>query len=363
MSYQRAYYYDAASHTGRYPADEALGIRDGFTPQVKRLAVKLAAIMPYGWAEELLSELAEIGMCGSRIWTQVQQAGGAVNAHLKAQAEQANALPNSDEISPGVAKTAMRLAATMDGAKLNIRAEGWKEAKIGCIFEFVPQPKPLKPKVNPAVRERQPERQPERETVMAKHIDYLFHLGPPEPFGQQVWTNAQQRGWLAANTTAVIGDGAPWIWNLANGHFADSTHIVDWYHAKQHLWAAAHLIAPDSAVAWVNQMEEDLFAGHTHAISTAIVAAAASSTDSTKAVLEREAHYFADNAARMNYQAFSQQHLPIGSGTVESGAKQFKDRFAQAGMRWSRDGAVNLMPFRAAVMRRGFDALWHAACP
>jgi hypothetical protein len=361
VSYQRSYYYDADGQGGRCPADEALGISDGFTPGVKRLAVKMAALMPYGLAEETLAELAEIHMCGSRIWEAVQEAGVAANAHLHTQAEQASALPNPDEISPGVAKTTTRLAATMDGAKLHIRAEGWKEAKIGCIFEFVPKPKA---KVNPDDHDR--------DRVMAKHIDYLFHLGPPEPFGQHVWAKAQQRGWLTADTTVVVGDGAPWIWNLADGHFADSTHIVDWYHAKQHLWSAAHLLAPDTApdsdaqaAAWMHQMEDHLFAGQAHFIAQAISssAAATSASGTTHDLLKREAGYFTDNATRMNYQHFSQQHLPIGSGTVESGAKQFKDRFTQAGMRWSRAGAVNLMPFRAAVMSRAFNHLWHAACP
>ncbi|MCL5998822.1 MAG: hypothetical protein M1546_22605 [Chloroflexi bacterium] len=67
--------------------------------------------------------------------------------------------------------------------------------------------------------------------------------------------------------------------------------------------------------------------------------------------------YFTDHRARMTYRQFQQAKLPIGSGTVESGCKQFKARFAQAGMRWSRAGATNLLPFRAAVMGQQFDQL------
>jgi hypothetical protein len=64
----------------------------------------------------------------------------------------------------------------------------------------------------------------------------------------------------------------------------------------------------------------------------------------------------------MNYAQFQQAKLPIGSGTVESGCKQFKARFAAAGMRWSRNGAIHLMPFRAAIMSQQFDHLWRAIC-
>lgn len=361
MSYARAYYYDAQRQRGRCPADEALGIGDGFSPGVKRLAVKLAALGPYELAAALLDELAGVPISPSRIWAAVQAAGVAASQHLAAQAASASALPDPDEISPGLPKTATRLATTMDGAKLNIRGEGWKEAKIGCVFEFVPRP--------PGARstQAQPSQTRTRERpVQARQIAYVFHLGPPEPFGQLVWVLAQLRQWEAAGTTAVIGDGAPWIWNLAQRYFADSTHIVDWYHAKQHLWAAARLIAPADdvrAAAWVRQYEDPLFAGHAHTVSAAITAAIPASTGTTPALLEREAGYFVDNAARMTYADFDQRQLPIGSGTVESAAKQFKDRFTAAGMRWSRQGAVNLMPFRAAVMSRQFDALWRQACP
>lgn len=326
--------------------------------------MKLAALAPYAVAEALLEELAEIHISGSRIWQAVQHAGINANQHLTQQAERACALPalNLATISPGVTKTATRLAATMDGVMLHIRGEGWKEAKVGCLFEFK-----LKPPAKPPASKRDHER------VQAERITYTFHLGPPESFGKHLWAAARHRHWWAAGTTAVLGDGAVWIWNLAERYFPDSTHIVDWYHAKQHLWSAAHLIAPQSdcqAAAWVNKQEDALFAGHTHTICAAIHSALysgavpqSSPTLATLDLLKREAGYFTDNTARMNYRAFSQRRLPIGSGTVESAAKQFKSRFTQAGMRWSRQGAVNLMPFRAAAMSHDFDAFWRSVCP
>ena len=42
----------------------------------------------------------------------------------------------------------------------------------------------------------------------------------------------------------------------------------------------------------------------------------------------------------MQYQEFQEQYYPIGSGTGESGVKQFKARLTGAGMRWSRLAAV-----------------------
>ena len=39
----------------------------------------------------------------------------------------------------------------------------------------------------------------------------------------------------------VIGDGAEWIWNLADPYFPGAVQIVDLYHARQHLWELARI--------------------------------------------------------------------------------------------------------------------------
>jgi len=43
----------------------------------------------------------------------------------------------------------------------------------------------------------------------------------------------------------VIGDGAIWIWNLADQHFPGAIQIVDIYHARQHLWELSAKLFPN----------------------------------------------------------------------------------------------------------------------
>ena len=40
---------------------------------------------------------------------------------------------------------------------------------------------------------------------------------------------------LQAWQVIVLGDGAPWIWALAEEHFPGALQIVDLYHAREHL--------------------------------------------------------------------------------------------------------------------------------
>lgn len=71
-----------------------------------------------------------------------------------------------------------------------------------------------------------------------------------------------------------------------------------------------------------------------------------------------QATYFENQKRRMHYLELREEGYPIGSGMIESGAKQFKARFTGPGMRWSEDGFSRLLPVRAAVLSHTFDSLW-----
>ncbi|MEM7131551.1 MAG: hypothetical protein AAF702_34875 [Chloroflexota bacterium] len=68
--------------------------------------------------------------------------------------------------------------------------------------------------------------------------------------------------------------------------------------------------------------------------------------------------YFHNNHKPMQYMEFREDGFPIGSGMVESAAKQFKVRFTGPGMLWSRLGLQRLIPIRTAVLSHSFDYLW-----
>ena len=41
---------------------------------------------------------------------------------------------------------------------------------------------------------------------------------------------------------SVLGDGAEWIWNAADRQFAGATHVLDVYHAAEHLATAGRAV-------------------------------------------------------------------------------------------------------------------------
>src|SRR3989338_3162224 len=58
-------------------------------------------------------------------------------------------------------------------------------------------------------------------------------------FGRRIYREAMRRGMDWAKEVCVIGDGDPWIWNIADEQFYGATQIVDLYHAREHYWNVA----------------------------------------------------------------------------------------------------------------------------
>lgn len=340
MSYERLYFYDKERRRGVYPFDEEIGQEGETTSGVEQALAELAAHMPYGQAARLYSRLTGVKLSTSAVWEIVQQAGQM-------------ARPALDPITTGkpTREDARCLAVTMDGCMSNIREEGWKEVKIGAVFEAN------------RVSEH------EDEGIKGSAQSYVAHLGGPEGFATKLAAEAHSRGFHQMEQQAVVGDGAAWIWNIAHADYPNAAHIVDWFHAREHLYAAANEIfagCPESdKAAWIQTHTDLLFNGDAEKIACHLEAHAASCQlpDISVSRLNTEAGYFRTHTQRMQYADFRNASLPIGSGVIESGAKRLKQRVSGPGMRWSRQGLENLLPLRTAVMSDTFHLLWHRICP
>jgi hypothetical protein len=302
----------------------------------------------------LLLELSGLNLSDSRIWQLSQAAGKCLEQNCRAEVIRQF---ESDYIKPPLEpRTTVgkkdRPGVGMDGVMVHIRGEGYKETKLGCLFEL----------------ETNFTKEGESQ-VAARTQSYSFYLGGPEEFGQRLWLEAERREWEQAAGREVVGDGASWIWNLAAEHFRGEVEIVDWYHAKQHLWNGANLLYGEGSLKarqWVEIYSDLLYEGKTEAVGKGLEQSlkglkAPVSEEKTE-LIKREVNYFRHNQARMQYAKRREEGWAIGSGVVEGGCKQFKQRFGGSGMRWSREGASNLMPLRAAVMGARFDQLWHSLC-
>jgi hypothetical protein len=332
-----------------FPLDRQLKVAgERWSEGLRKLAVWLDGLLTYERAESVLAKVGQLSLSDTTAWRQAQVCGAQAQALAAVQRATATAMPERGQSLPGEAPSSERLAVAMDGGMISIRGEGWKELKVGGIGRIQ-----LRWSRDPVTKEL---------LALAHTVEnsYVTHLGGPVTFGQQVWAEAKARRWSQAADTVALGDGAPWIWNLVGEHFYDSVQIVDWYHAKQHLSQAANLIHGEdtpAAKAWLKEQEASLFEGHAERVADCINRHAKSKRKAAKD-LRGHAGYFRDNQRRMQYLERREEDYPIGSGLVESGCKQFRARFVGSGMRWNRAGAERLLPIRAAIMSRRFDAFW-----
>lgn len=341
-----------AAKAGFFPLSEQLQVvEEHFSQGVARQAVWLAGLVPYAQAAAILAEIGQVTISATSIWRRLQAWGSQFAALEEAERAQANALPEKWQPPSRAEKADQRMGVAMDGFMVHILDEGWKEMKLGAVFDL-------------ELRQGRDEHTGERGLVPhAINSSYAAHLGGPEVFGELVYAEARRRGWEQAQDTQVIGDGAVWIWNQAGVHFGQSRQLVDWYHAKQHLAEAARLCKGEGTPAytlWLNKRETALYQGQAERIAGELEQATPAKPEWADA-LRREAGYFRQHQWRMNYLEMREEDWVIGSGVVEGGAKRYQARLCGPGMRWSRKGAENLTPVRTAILSRRFDQRWRAA--
>ena len=317
-----------------FPLDRRWGLdMSGYSPELKRQMVWLSGLLPYAQAEAVMRRIGKRTISDSSLWRAVKQQGQRLDGAI----EPTRPEPFGAEASAGQWNWGQMLS--MDGGMVNIRQEGWKELKVGLIGDVV--------SIDP----------PESSVIPEVHTvprAYTAVLGDVEAFAPVLVRAAQAQGFFDAAPSSIPGDGAAWIWGIADRHVPQSTQIVDWYHAREHLVDAAQARFPDQpeqAAAWLQTQSDVLFEGPLDPLLT----------DLNQAGLAEFAHYFETHQTRMRYLDFQEAGLPIGSGSVESEVKQFKQRLTASGIRWSRPGAERMIPIRAAVLDGSFDVRWSQA--
>src|SRR5271155_5306664 len=151
-----------------------------------------------------------------------------------------------------------------------------REVKLGCIFTQT---------------SNDTERRPVRDE---DSTSYVAAVETAEAFGLRLYTEAWRRGWTRAQKKVVIGDGAIWIWNLADQHFPSAIQIVDLYHARQHLWDLSAKLFPDDSKGlkqWIARCLDRLEHGKIEAL-VKILRDSPPGTDELTKSIANEAEYF-----------------------------------------------------------------------
>ena len=179
----------------------------------------------------------------------------------------------------------------------------------------------------------------------------------PSEFAQRVEREAHRRGFELAQRRVVLGDGATWLWNIADEHFPGAIQIVDRFHAKQRLSEVAKSIyGAESSYGreWSRQRHEELDAGAIAGLLDALRIHAPKDDEARKGV-----DYIQRNRERMDYAKFRADGLCTSTGVVEAGCKvAIGTRCKRAGMHWTVSGADAIIALRCCHLSGRFTDFW-----
>lgn len=335
----RAYYHCGHCRTGQAPWDREQGLsRLLWTPGVKALVAEAAGRLPYGEAVHMLQRFTGLVVeesCAERIVAQVA-------GRLREREQALMRSYDGGEIQPLVSVPPARLYVSMDGTTAHLEG-GWHEVKTGVVYEARTGAEGLD------------------ECCQAR---YLAASEPAAVVGERLYLTAAQAGAEQAAQVVVLGDGAEWIWNLARHHYPDATHIVDYWHACEHIHQLAQAVYGENSVngkRWAREHCRKLKQFGPASLLGALKRMKPGTLQADEA-LAREVGYFTNHRGRMQYHQYRAAGMMIGSGPAEAACKTVVgQRLKQSGMRWSRAGADHILAIRTRLLSRQHDQIVQAA--
>ena len=353
---ERAYYVCSHCHHGQSPRDRQLDVEaTEYSPAVRRMMAIVGSEGSFDQGRQQLADLAGLEVTAKAVERQAETIGQDIARREQAHIESAVQL----EIPEVTAEMIPVMYVEMDGTGAPVvksetegrqgKTEGQpahtREVKLGCVFTQTGTDE---------------EGQPVREDASTT---YTGAIETADQFGRRIHREAWDRGYGRAKTKVVLGDGALWIWNIADEHFPDAIQIIDIYHARQHLWELAAKVYPadeKQRKTWASRLEKKLDAGQIETVVGKLRAAASISTTLAD-LIETEAAFFERNAERMRYARFRELKLFVGSGVVEAGCKTvIGRRLKMSGMFWTVRGANSIIALRCNRISGKFADYWES---
>ena len=324
-----------ACQRGTWPVLREIGVDgEGFTPALQALATLASVVEPYEAAStELLGRMAGVCVSTEKMQAMVRDEGARAT-------EQLTAVPATPGPAPSEATGPLTVG--IDGGMIFVD-QRWQEVKLACVYD-------------PVDRVATPTR------GMLTRRAVVAVRGTPEALAARLWPQAAALG--ADGRRVVLGDGAPWIWHLAEVVFPHRVEILDWYHADEHLSAVARGLygeGTEKAATWRATQLDRLATDRVDDVIDGLRFLGSHQRSATKRrAVDDLARYLTTNRARMRYQTFRAAGYAIGSGAVESAVSHVvQQRMKRVGMRWRSAGADAMLALRSIYRTTdAWDRFW-----
>jgi hypothetical protein len=352
LTLERAYYHCSACSRGFCPRDRQLGLENtSLSPAVTRMVATVGALVSFEEGSQLLRELAGIPVNAKQVERAAEALGVEIGEDEKRDVTSAEGPPLPSTLYLGVDGTGVPMRAEElkgRGGKQPDGSAKTREVKLCTVW---------------SAEARDAEDHPMRDegsvsyTAAIESAATLDTDQAPSAFTQRVLREASRRRFTQAQRTVVIGDGAPWIWNIAQELFPRAIQIVDRFHVKQTLSTVSKAVygaGSPRAHQWARRRHDELDAGKFSDLLRAVRRHSSHSEEARKCF-----QYLHRNRHRMRYPHFETLGLCTSSGVVEAGCKVIVGtRLKRAGMHWTLRGSNAIIALRCSRLSGRFQDFW-----
>lgn len=275
----------------------------------------------YSKSNDLLNAFLEITISESQVYRVTDRIGNQLVPDLM------------EEINHPQLEENQRVYASIDGSMIQMD-QGWQEAKLGRIFCENGRVK-NGTKGEGEIRHK------------LEESSYSGHLGSHNDFIPKFEASLGTYKGHRKNLI-FITDGAVWIQKYLTETFSESTHILDYYHAVEHLseFAKLHFKKLITRHNWLDAQKTELFEGTPQTVIDNIA-----NLKNLSVTVQKEQRklldYYRNNIDRMQYKLFRNQGLMIGSGPIEAAHRTvIQTRMKRSGQRWTPGGAQAMLNLR-----------------
>ena len=147
------------------------------------------------------------------------------------------------------------------------------------------------------------------------------------------------------NRLVFINDGAPWIWDIIHTYYPNSTQVLDFYHLSQHVYEYLKLVVKDEKILsqYFKKLNKMLLESKSEEVKK-YLRQLNTETKEVKKALNNLLAYMEKHKKRIDYKAYSEKGLRIGSGPIESAHRNvLQTRMKRAGQYWGKETGENFL--------------------
>jgi hypothetical protein len=332
------------------PADAQIcfGRHDITKPLAQRIC-QLATVEHWTRLEQLVADQHGVHVGHDQMLELVHDAGGEAERRRRTESKAWQATPADQRSWPEPEVTPRRVYVSCDGIMYctnhrepdpqnpDGRRLVWQQMKVSCVYW---------------------------ETEEGHwHKQVIWGRESPEEFGAALFQLACRCGYRQAQEKIFAADGGDWCWDIHARYFPDAAGILDWFHATEHVWDAAHALHSEveNARAWADEALGQLRCHGGQGLVEWLKDQRPQYRGRKRQAIENLRNYIEPRIWQTDYPRYRDADWQIGTGMIESTAKQLVGvRLKGPGMHWTERGALAITALRAHDLNNHWHSFWNS---